>query len=69
MCVNTVAEPASPNYPAVQGRTAQTATWFCLGGVFCHEHHPGAAAACRPALCLHEQSRALDLGKGVRLLS
>lgn len=31
MCVNTLAEPASPGCPAPRGRTAEAATWFCLG--------------------------------------
>lgn len=43
MCVNTTVEPASPDCPALHGRTADTATWFCLGE-FSAMSKPGTAA-------------------------
>lgn len=41
LCVNTVKQPASPNDHTLQGHTAQTGTWFCLGA--------GLLPVCRPA--------------------
>lgn len=66
MCVPTAVEPASPSDPALPGCSAQTAPRFCFGGVFCPPAQPRATAPHRPAGAL--KSRALNLGKGARLL-